>query len=1218
MDSVKENFLSLYDIDEQPLNSTHSISDRPTIYSAEKDGELFLVKHWKRSQKIQDKEVESIWLHELRQLHRLKGYPGAEDLIATLVEHGRDPDGFYLILDSQERIPISQILNNRVMLRSPHWIKKLKQPSSRSLFWKNIIRISDAIDILHSQGLLHRQLDEDAILTSSTLRHDGKDFQLTGFEWSMRVPGLANSPNQKIQNSEEKATHSFSNDWKDLGRVISRILRVDHEKLNDAQIPAREISEQSGLMLIEVNLIRKLIGIIPFRPNSSFENLDGDFVKNTIIEIMDALDKSSSRHSPPFKLVLKISENPDATKNKNSVTAKIQEIYKIKFGITLDKTNIVELKRFVEDDIRDSSQIIRISDSDKTESFFLKGSELYYQLEPFKPNRFSDESTWDFAVCHLARTELPVRPTKNLKTSSLNSSKISIISIKEAYQQCRDAASKEEDSSWVSIFNKFENQESLKSVEQQNLINGFIACHLTEVAYARADIFPVEIIKAEADTENWLIHICSKFSEEVERISKPLNIEPPATRLEKILKRDESELETLVWSLVSGNGFGKEEEETILTFADSYISEDGITIYIFTSRTQLPYQANYYIAPNSLQGTLRQLSRRTKALETLACHSELLDVLISPQKYATPLNSPPPNPKLTQELDISKQKAFNKTLSTLPLYLVQGPPGVGKTFLVSTLVKQQFEHESDSRLLLTAQSHSTVQHLYHEVCRSLNKEDDSDFIVIRCSKQDKNDETSLMDADDKSKQYIEKFMTSSIYLNSESVDIKSEVRQMLGGLIYKRYPLINQLLRCANMVFSTTNSEQVERMIHDRAQFDWTIMEETGKVTGLELISPLLLSHRRLMIGDHKQLPPYRSNEITTILSDPQKLKSILRDSEYILHPKVRGAIAKSFLDDMSFSDESITQIGRSASKYFMLFQSLVEDEIVEKLLHEKKYGSENGRIAIGSMLEYQHRMHPDIAKLISRVFYQDKLKTDPDKEKSYKNPKTPLPYLIDQTNTLSNSAPLTWIDMPDIQTTKNMKQGEQLPRWHNTEERNMISSILKLLTANPNSKSKTKIAILSPYAEQVGRISRTIYTQGKLRPAFTHLSEFEPADDHSDFCSTVDAFQGSEADIVIVSLVRNNGNPTLRGALGFLSDERRMNVLLSRARYKLIIVGSYNLLKAWGGDYKKHKQQDDLNQIKDFLPRLVANLEHFKDIGILSLIKGSDITNRKPTTYKP
>src|SRR5204863_3954297 len=53
------------------------------------------------------------------------------------------------------------------------------------------------------------------------------------------------------------------------------------------------------------------------------------------------------------------------------------------------------------------------------------------------------------------------------------------------------------------------------------------------------------------------------------------------------------------------------------------------------------------------------------------------------------------------------------------------------------------------------------------------------------------------------------------------------------------------LLRCANLVFASTNAGDLERLIEERSQFDWTIVEEAGKATGVELISPLLLSHRR-------------------------------------------------------------------------------------------------------------------------------------------------------------------------------------------------------------------------------------------------------------------------------------------------------------------------------------------------------------------------------------
>ena len=57
---------------------------------------------------------------------------------------------------------------------------------------------------------------------------------------------------------------------------------------------------------------------------------------------------------------------------------------------------------------------------------------------------------------------------------------------------------------------------------------------------------------------------------------------------------------------------------------------------------------------------------------------------------------------------------------------------------------------------------------------------------------------------------------------------------------------------------------------------------------------------------------------------------------------------------------------------------------------------------------------------------------------------------------------------------------------------------------------------------------------------------------------NTVDGFQGQERDIIIISLVRANGD----GSIGFLSDIRRMNVAITRARMKLFILGNAETLR--------------------------------------------------------
>ena len=64
------------------------------------------------------------------------------------------------------------------------------------------------------------------------------------------------------------------------------------------------------------------------------------------------------------------------------------------------------------------------------------------------------------------------------------------------------------------------------------------------------------------------------------------------------------------------------------------------------------------------------------------------------------------------------------------------------------------------------------------------------------------------------------------------------------------------VLDSANIVISTANSPDIERLVEAREQFDWVIVEEAAKATGPELVGPLMLSGRRLLIGDHHQLPP--------------------------------------------------------------------------------------------------------------------------------------------------------------------------------------------------------------------------------------------------------------------------------------------------------------------------------------------------------------------------
>ncbi|HID2768568.1 TPA: C-terminal helicase domain-containing protein [Klebsiella pneumoniae] len=168
----------------------------------------------------------------------------------------------------------------------------------------------------------------------------------------------------------------------------------------------------------------------------------------------------------------------------------------------------------------------------------------------------------------------------------------------------------------------------------------------------------------------------------------------------------------------------------------------------------------------------------------------------------------------------------------------------------------------------------------------------------------------------------------------------------------------------------------------------------------------------------------------------------------------------------------------------------------------------------------------------------------------------------------------------------------------------------------NSKAEKTPKLAIMSPYAKQVDLIKRSLDKKLHKEPNSLQIEYFQKPDDHSSFCSTVDGFQGAEADIVIVSMVRNNHHSYVRASLGFLLDSRRMNVLLSRAKYKMIIIGSFEFLKYWSDliDKKEIKKGDLSNQ---FLVDLVNKLIEYEREGLLKKIDSREFKHVKQDKNK-
>ena len=179
------------------------------------------------------------------------------------------------------------------------------------------------------------------------------------------------------------------------------------------------------------------------------------------------------------------------------------------------------------------------------------------------------------------------------------------------------------------------------------------------------------------------------------------------------------------------------------------------------------------------------------------------------------------------------------------------------------------------------------------------------------------------------------------------------------------------------------------------------------------------------------------------------------------------------------------------------------------------------------SMLTIQYRMSDEIMQFPNREFYDGLLQSDPSvKYRSILDWDTAIEWVESEENegeTLASDG-LSRINPVEAELA--------LQTLHNYIERIGKDRILY---------ERLDIGIISPYKGQVQLLRRMLRRDSWWKPLRQLIS-----------VNTVDGFQGQERDIILISMVRNNE----QGQVGFLSDLRRMNVAITRARMKLIIIG--------------------------------------------------------------
>ena len=196
------------------------------------------------------------------------------------------------------------------------------------------------------------------------------------------------------------------------------------------------------------------------------------------------------------------------------------------------------------------------------------------------------------------------------------------------------------------------------------------------------------------------------------------------------------------------------------------------------------------------------------------------------------------------------------------------------------------------------------------------------------------------------------------------------------------------------------------------------------------------------------------------------------------------------------------------------------------------------------TLLKVQYRMNDDIMKFSSDWFYHGEVQSDAS---------------VKHRSVLDYEHPIQWIDGNEMlqQVNEELKEEEKLNidfteqfigenhgRINKAEAELVLSTLNNYINKIGRERflaERLDVGIISPYKVQTQYLRQQIRKREEFRPFRQVIS-----------VNTVDGFQGQERDIIIISLVRSNEN----GQIGFLSDLRRMNVAMTRARMKLIIFG--------------------------------------------------------------
>lgn len=484
---------------------------------------------------------------------------------------------------------------------------------------------------------------------------------------------------------------------------------------------------------------------------------------------------------------------------------------------------------------------------------------------------------------------------------------------------------------------------------------------------------------------------------------------------------------------------------------------------------------------------------------------------------------------ISHKLNKNQRIAVKKVLQADKFHIIQGPPGSGKTHTITEIIKQLYA--LDKRILVTTHTHVALDNIIERLDGIGDKD------IVRIGVKEK---ISL----DASKYSLENRIKShsdyqSVVEKENSIKNLKNNQDIFEVKSYDYSEDENIFIKLFNFIFSFKENENSSNNSHSK----WKNYDNYEEINELK-----------------KEIDDIKNNIQHDIVQEAKIIASTVLSSSSFLTKNIEFDYV--IMDEASQVPVYLALIPLLKTNKFVLIgdnkqlqpiknnnSSYTLNKSIFNLLIEKY--PENY-----TFLNIQYRMNRQISDIASKLYYDGKLLTYEeinDKKITLKNNKS---FLL-------NDDVITVIDTSNVEYTENDVSGGCC----NKHEAKLIMHLIKALLSN--GIPEEDIGIITPYKKQKNYIQKKI-TEENI--------EIE--------CDTIYRFQGREKDVIIISFCKSLNKSLTKFQKSFLADKNQLNVSLTRARKKLIIIGNFSMLKTAENikDLFEKIHKENIVYLEDFL----------------------------------